>query len=83
MITDTEFAEKLLALGRRPCPRCGRLMAEYLELCCDCQWQEAEAALYQETFDEAMEMAELEALDADRRDLRDTQDSVIASMRGW
>lgn len=79
---DAEFAEKLRNAGRRPCPRCGRLMAEYLELCCDCMWSEAEAALYQEQLDEAMERAELEAREADRRDLRDTQASVMASMRG-
>jgi len=40
MITDTEFAEKLLALGRRPCPRCGRMMPATLEICVDCQWNE-------------------------------------------
>jgi hypothetical protein len=52
--------------GRRPCPRCDRLMAEYLELCFDCQWKEAEAARNQETLDAMMKMAELEAREADR-----------------
>lgn len=63
---DPKFTKTLTDAGRRPCPRCGRMMAEYLEICCDCQWEEAEAALYQETFDEMIEMAELEAREADR-----------------
>lgn len=53
-------------LGRRPCPRCGRLMSEYLELCFDCQFQDAERARRQETFDQLMMDAELEAREADR-----------------
>ena len=79
---DAKTVERLRNAGRRPCPRCGRLMADYLEMCCDCMWTEAETALHQEQLDEAMIMAELEAREADRRDLRDTQDSVRASMRG-
>lgn len=63
---EREIVKALNNVDKRPCPRCGRMMAEYLELCCDCQWQEAEAALRQESFDEMVEMAELEAREADR-----------------
>jgi len=63
---DAEFTKTLIAGGKRPCPRCGNPMGEYLELCFDCQWQEAEAALHQETFDAVMEIAECEAREADR-----------------
>ena len=55
-------------LGRRHCPRCGRPMAEYLALCFSCQWNEAERARRQETFDQLMMDAELEAREADRID---------------
>jgi len=68
MITDTEFAEKLLALGRRPCPRCGRMMPATLEICVDCQWDEALTAAHQEAIDEAQWMAEMEAREADWRE---------------
>lgn len=105
-MTQPLFVE---SIGRRPCPRCGRQMAEFLTICIDCQFQEAERARRQETFDQLMMDAELEAREAeaarkqepfdaryqdaffdamatreaDRRDLAETQDCVIASMRGW
>ena len=56
---------------RRPCPRCGKAMAEYLEICVDCQWDEAEKARRQETFDALMAdafYAEMDAREADRLD---------------
>ena len=65
---DAEFKARMLNAGRRPCPRCGRPMAEYLSLCWDCQWMEAERARRQETFDQLMMDAGLEAREADRLD---------------
>ena len=38
-----KVVQRILNTGRRPCPRCGRLMPEYLEVCSSCEWQEAEA----------------------------------------
>ena len=83
---DAEFKTRMLNAGKRPC-RCGRMMPEYLTICFDCQHDEAEAALHQESIDLAAECEsyadEMDWREADRLDLADTQASVMASMRGW
>lgn len=45
---DAEFTKTLINVGRRPCPRCGRMMGATLEICVDCQWDEALTAAHQE-----------------------------------
>ena len=65
---DAEFTKTLINVGRRPCPRCGNPMPEYLEICFSCQWKEAEAARHQEAIDEAQWMAEMEARETDWRE---------------
>jgi len=48
---DLAYTNKLMTAGQRPCPRCKRMMPEYLELCPTCMWDEAEAARRQERLD--------------------------------
>lgn len=65
---DAEFTKTLINVGRRPCPRCGRLMPATLALCIDCMWDEALTAAHQEAIDEAQWMAEMEARETDWRE---------------